>query len=195
MAIVLVPISIKLELVGKHLLLKLMKTELPITNEMNILPSADSSEKDFNFFVGSWKVRNKKLNKRLANCDAWTEFEAKSECRKLLQGFANTDSFYTTFDGKPFEGMTLRLFNPITKLWSIYWADSNVVVLDVGQIGSFDGEIGEFYARDVFEEKPIIVKFKWDKTNVDAPVWSQAFSMDEGKTWEWNWYMYFQKQG
>jgi hypothetical protein len=69
-----------------------------------------------------------------------------------------------------------------------------MVVLDVGQVGSFDGSIGEFFARDVWEGTPIIVKFHWDKTNTDEPVWSQAFSDDEGKTWEWNWYMYFERE-
>ncbi|HQU85197.1 MAG TPA: hypothetical protein PKY59_18805 [Pyrinomonadaceae bacterium] len=161
---------------------------------LKITASPTSSENDFDFFVGKWKVKNRKLNKRLANCVDWTEFEAKSECRKLLKGFANTDSFHATFDGKPFEAMTLRLFNPLTKLWSIYWADSNIVVLDVPQIGSFDGKIGEFLARDIFENKPVIVKFNWDATDENAPVWSQAFSADEGETWEWNWFMYFERE-
>jgi hypothetical protein len=162
--------------------------------DLKITASPNSSENDFDFFVGSWKVRNRKLNKRLADCVEWTEFTAKNECRKLLNGFANTDSFYATFDGKPFEGMTFRLFNPLTKLWSIYWADSNQVVMDVGQVGSFDGNIGEFFARDTFNEKPIIVKFNWDKTNPNEPIWSQAFSADNGETWEWNWYMYFERE-
>ncbi|MBA4183266.1 MAG: hypothetical protein H0X49_04550, partial [Acidobacteria bacterium] len=48
---------------------------------------------------------------------------------------------------------------------------------------------GKFYARDVFQGKDIIVLFNWDKTNPDVPIWSQAFSLDNGKTWEWNWYM------
>ena len=161
--------------------------------DLKIVSSKTSSADDFNFFIGNWKVHNRKLNKRLANCDEWTEFEALSECRKILNGFGNIDSFKTDFDGKPFEGMTLRLFNPQTKLWSIYWADSNFVALDVPQVGLFEGKIGEFYARDVFDEKPIMVKFKWDATVTDAPIWSQAFSADEGKTWEWNWFMYFSK--
>lgn len=171
-----------------------MKTELIKETELRVTASANSSENDFDFFIGSWKVSNRKLNKRLADCDEWTEFEAKSECRKILNGFGNTDSFFANFDGKPFEGMTLRLFNPQTKLWSIYWADNIAVVLDVPQVGSFDGKTGEFWARDIFEEKPIIVKFKWDATDEDNPVWSQAFSADEGETWEWNWYMYFSRQ-
>jgi hypothetical protein len=162
--------------------------------DLNIVASETSSPDDFDFFVGNWKTHNRKLNKRLANCNKWIEFEAVSECRKILNGFGNTDSFKTDFDGKPFEGMTLRLFNPATKLWSIYWADSNIVVLDVPQIGSFDGSIGKFYARDVYDEKDVLVIFHWDKSNPNAPIWSQAFSTDNGETWEWNWYMYFEKE-
>ncbi len=161
--------------------------------ELIVTPSDSSSENDFDFMVGKWKIHNRKLKKRLNNCDEWLEFEARQEFKKILNGFGNIDSFKTEFDGKPFEGMTLRLFNPLTKLWSIYWADSNAVVLDVPQIGSFNDNIGEFFARDTFEGKPIIVKFNWDKTNRNEPIWSQAFSADEGKTWEWNWYMYFTK--
>ena len=161
---------------------------------LNMISAKTSSPDDFDFFIGKWKVHNRKLNKRLADSDEWTEFEAVSECRKILNGYGNIDSFNTDFDGKEFEGMTLRLFNPNTKLWSIYWADSNVVVLDIPQIGSFENGIGEFYARDIFEAKPIIVKFKWDATNVNRPIWSQAFSSDKGKTWEWNWFMTFTRQ-
>ncbi len=162
-------------------------------DDLKIIASSTSSETDFDFMFGNWKIRNRKLKERLNNCDEWIEFEARQEFRLILNGFGNTDSFFAEFDGKLFEGITLRLFNPLTKLWSIYWADSNVVVLDVGQIGSFDCNIGEFFARDFFDEKPIIVKFRWDKTNPNEPIWSQAFSVDEGKTWEWNWYMYFTK--
>ncbi len=161
---------------------------------LNINAAKTSSPNDFDFFVGKWKVHNRKLIKRLAGCDEWTEFEAVSECRKILNGFGNIDSFSANSDGKVFEGMTLRLFNPNTKLWTIYWADSNVVVLDVPQIGSFENGTGEFYARDVFDGKPIIVKFKWDATGANTPSWSQAFSADEGKTWEWNWFMNFERE-
>lgn len=162
--------------------------------DLQITASPNSSENDFDFMIGKWKIRNRKLKMRLNNCDEWTEFEAYQECKKILNGFGNIDNFKTEFDGKPFEAMTLRLFNPKTKLWSIYWADSNMVVLDVPQIGSFENKIGEFFARDVFEGKPIIVKFNWNATNAEVPIWSQAFSADEGKTWEWNWYMTFQRE-
>jgi hypothetical protein len=157
---------------------------------LNIRPAARSSQHDFDFYIGKWKIHNRKLKERLNNNNEWTEFEAHGEMHTILNGIGNTDNFIATIDGKPFEGMTLRLFNPKTRLWSIYWADSNTGVLDPPVVGSFENNIGVFYTKDIFKEKPVIVKFVWDKTDLNKPVWSQAFSEDNGKTWEWNWYMY-----
>lgn len=162
-------------------------------NDLEIIPSKTSSENDFDFLLGSWHIRNRKLKTRLNNCTEWDEFLAKGTLRKILRGIGNIDDFITTLDNEPFEGMSLRLFNPSTKLWSIYWADSRIGEMQIPVVGSFNGDIGEFYAEDIFAGKEILVKFNWDKTNPNAPVWSQAFSIDKGKTWEWNWYMYFEK--
>ena len=53
-------------------------------------------------------------------------------------------------------------------------------------VGSFENKIGHFFARDTFKGQPIIVVFRWDVRNPQLPIWSQAFSTDNGKTWEWN---------
>ncbi len=161
-----------------------------IKGKLNIIPSPNSSKNDFDFLTGKWSIRNRKLKTRLSRCAEWSEFEAEQEMYKILNGLGNTDFFKTGKGDKRFEGMTLRLFNPQTKLWSIYWADSDKGKLDVPVIGSFENSIGRFYAEDVFNGKDILVKFLWDASNPDEPVWSQAFSDDNGKTWEWNWYMY-----
>jgi len=160
---------------------------------LTILPSEDSSAHDFDFLVGKWKVSNRKLKIRLDNCTEWMEFEAQGEMRKILNGIGNIDDFHAEIDGKPFEGMTLRLFNPKSRLWSIYWADSIAGVLDTPVAGSFQNSIGHFFARGKHLEKEIIFVFRWDATDPDKPVWSQAFSDDQGKTWEWNWHMHMSK--
>ena len=161
--------------------------------KLAITASKGSSKHDFDFLVGGWKIRNRKLKEPLAGRDQWDEFDATQNLRQILQGFGNFDIFTTAFDGKPFEGFTLRLFDPQTRLWTIYWADNNGVRLDGGKVGSFDGDIGNFFAREVFSGKNIVVKFHWDKRNPKAPVYSAAFSVDEGRTWEWNWYAYFER--
>jgi len=156
--------------------------------ELLITASTSSSKNDFDFFVGRWKMHNRKLKKRLENCKEWTEFESTVEDHNILNGIGNTDIYKATFDGQPFEGLTVRLFNPKTKLWSLYWAASNVGVMDPPVVGSFENNVGHFFTKDIFNGKKIIMVFRWDVRDKDHPIWSQAFSPDNGKTWEWNWY-------
>jgi hypothetical protein len=158
-----------------------------------ITASPNSSKDDFDFYQGKWKLRNRKLKERLTNCTEWTEFESTQEMYKVLHGLGNVDNFLATCDGVPFEGMSVRLFNPKTKLWSIYWADSNEGVLQPPVVGSFDNRVAHFFAKDTFNDRNILVVFRWDVRDKENPIWSQAFSGDNGKTWEWNWYMYFSR--
>ena len=161
--------------------------------ELIITATSSSSKHDFDFFEGRWKLHNKKLKSKLNNCTEWIEFESTQEMYKILNGIGNIDNFLATYDGQPFEGMTVRLFDPKTNLWSIYWADSNNGKLDPPVLGSFENNIGHFFTKDIFDEKNILVVFRWDATDRDNPVWSQAFSADNGKTWEWNWFMFMSK--
>lgn len=174
-------------------MLKIPEINFDQNGELIITPTTTSSKHDFDFFKGKWQLRNKKLKQKLNNCTEWIEFDATQEMYQVLHGIGNIDNFIAEFDGIPFEGMTLRLFNPKTKLWSLYWADSNEGKLDPPVVGSFENGVGHFITKDIFEEKPILVMFRWDARDKNNPVWSQAFSNDNGKTWEWNWYMYMTK--
>jgi len=173
--------------------MEIPKISFDAAGNLIIRATPSSSKHDFDFFEGRWKLHNKKLKSKLNNCTEWVEFESTQEMHKVLNGIGNIDNFLATFDGQPFEGMTVRLFNPKTNLWSIYWADSNNGKLDPPVVGSFENNIGHFFTKDVFEDKDILVVFRWDATDRDNPVWSQAFSDNNGKTWEWNWYMFMSK--
>ena len=99
-----------------------------------VAASQSSSQHDFDFLLGEWKIRNRKLTEPLAGCDDWKEFDATQHCHQILQGLGDYDVFSAEFDGKPFEGFTLRLFDPQTRLWTLYWADSTC-----GEIGRREG--------------------------------------------------------
>lgn len=157
---------------------------------LEIKPSATSSEKDFDFLEGKWKVQNRMLKERLNNNNEWIEFESELNLRKAINGLGNVENYYSTFNDAPFEGMAVRLFNPKTKLWKVYWMDSNNATMDENPVtGSFENGIGKFYATDNFNGKPILVLYQWNATNPEHPIWAQAFSTDNGKNWEWNWEM------
>jgi len=161
--------------------------------QLKITSSKTSSKHDFDFYEGRWTIRNKKLKERLCQSNEWIEFGAQQEIKIILQGFGNTDNFIAEFDNTPFEGRTIRLFNPKTQLWSMYWTDSSNPILQPPTVGSFENGIGKFYCLDTFHDKEIIVEFVWDKRDPLNPIWSQAFSEDNGLTWETNWYMYMSK--
>jgi hypothetical protein len=178
--------------------LAMPKLEFDDKGDLVIKASATSSTNDFDYLDGKWKMYNRKLNKRLVGCTDWTLFESDDINYKILVGTANMDTYSTTHmpgpggtpgDGKLFEGITLRLFNPQTRLWSIYWvASTSGGVLDPPVVGSFENNVGHFFCKDKFNGQDIIVVFRWDARDKDKPVWSQAFSTDKGRTWEWNHY-------
>src|SRR5437588_8470678 len=103
--------------------LPIPKLSLDEKGELKITASATSSPNDFDFLVGKWKMHNRHLNKRLENCQEWTEFESSDENTKILGDTADMDTYSTTEfsgqEGKLFQGLTLRLFNPKTRLWSL----------------------------------------------------------------------------
>jgi hypothetical protein len=158
--------------------------------ELIITASATSSQNDFDFLIGKWRLKHRKLKSRFTNSDEWEEFETVVEDFRILEGMGNMDIGRAIIDGKPWEGRTIRLFDPKTRLWRLHWISSCVGVMDRPVVGSFENGIGHFFTKDIFNVKKIIMLFRWDARDKEHPIWSQAFSPDNGKTWEWNWINY-----
>jgi len=147
---------------------------------------------DFDFFMGMWVIRHRRLKDRLAGCSEWVEFDGTASAQKLLAGQANVDDHVLEFPEGKYRAASLRCYDPTRKLWSIWWLDSRSPgQLDPPVVGKFDDGIGTFFAEDTFAGRPIRVRFRWTDTQSGAPHWEQAFSDDGGKTWETNWTMDF----
>jgi hypothetical protein len=147
--------------------------------------------RDFDFWMGRWSAQNRRLRERLAGCDVWEEFAATSVARPILDGMGTEDEFRTEYAGG-YVGMSFRFFDPETRLWSIYWADSRRTgLLEPPVLGGFSGDTGVFEGPDTFEGRPIVVRYIWSRVTTETPRWEQAFSDDGGETWETNWYMDF----
>lgn len=151
-----------------------------------ITASPSSSQNDFDYLLGKWNLKNKHLNSRLTHSHEYTEFEFTVDNTKILEGIGNQDICRRVVNGKAWEGRTIRIFDRQTRLWHLYWMASDGQQMDPPLTGSFDGNIGLFFGKDNWKGTPVIIVFRWDKTNPGQPVWSQAFSADSGKTWEWN---------
>jgi hypothetical protein len=148
---------------------------------------------DFDFLIGTWKVHHRALKKRLKESTDWDEFDGDTVSRKILDGLGNMDENIIHRETGPVHAITLRLFNPESKEWSIYWSTNLTGTLDVPMMGGFRDGRGEFYSQEVFEGRHIYNRFIWSKITVNSCQWEQAFSSDGGKTWETNWIMEFER--
>jgi len=149
---------------------------------------------DFDFLHGKWNIVNRRRRRVFQGCSEWQEFPATGEVEPVLSGFGHIDKFETIFpDGTPLVGLTVRIFNPETQLWSLHWSDSRTCTLFPPVVGRFVDGKGEFFGTDHVKGKEIQVMFTWNEITADSARWAQAFSLDDGMTWEWNWEMLFSR--
>jgi hypothetical protein len=150
---------------------------------------------DFDFLHGHWLVHNRRLRDRLVGSTDWDSFDGVQVCRPILGGFGNEDELVTdAFGEHRFIGMTIRLFDPSAREWSIYWVDNRSMQLQPPVRGRFEQGIGTFHGRDAHAGTPVLARFIWTPLGDDHARWEQAFSVDEGASWETNWIMDFERR-
>ena len=148
--------------------------------------------RDFDFEIGRWTVRHRRLTDRLSGCTDWQEFAGTSEMRLVLGGNGNIEDNEIDFPEGRYRAIAIRSFDPERGTWAIWWlSDRAPHQLDVPVVGRFKAGVGTFLADDTLRGQPIRVRFLWLDTHGDRPRWEQAFSADGGTTWETNWTMEF----
>ncbi|MBC7988080.1 MAG: DUF1579 domain-containing protein [Luteimonas sp.] len=145
---------------------------------------------DFDFFLGSWSVRHRRLKKRLADNHDWEEFDGSTHCQSLLGGIVNLNESVSHRAGKSYRGMGLRAFDAKTSTWADWYLNANdPTSLGVPGLGRFANGIGTFLSDETFEGRPVKVRGIFTPITASSAQWEQAFSPDGGKTWETNWVM------
>ena len=150
----------------------------------------DVQQHGFDFEIGTWKIHLSRLQDRLVGSKTWVEFDGTSVTRKVWDGRANLEEFETDSPTGHIEGLTLRLYNPRTHQWRIYWANSKDPTLGqpvLPMVGEFKNGQGEFYDQELWKGRSVLVRFLWTNMTTGTPHFEQAYSDDGGKTWEVNW--------
>jgi hypothetical protein len=155
-----------------------------------IAKAADvSGVHDFDFLVGEWRVHSRRLKERLVGSNEWEEFEGTLKSHRLMEGLANVDDTVFRTPQGIYRGVAPRAYDAKSGQWAIWWIDGRNPFgdLDPPVKGRFVNGIGTFYANDTLRGKPIKVRFTWSHITPTSARWEQAFSSDDGKTWETNW--------
>jgi hypothetical protein len=106
---------------------------------------------DFDFFTGTWDVRNRWRTDFLDETSEWEEFSGLS---RASRHFDEID-----FPTKGFSGLTVRLYDPEREQWSLYWASKRTGTLFPPVVGRFSNGRGEFYGDDTYHGKDIRARF------------------------------------
>jgi hypothetical protein len=149
--------------------------------------AAQDGRYDFAPLLGSWNYRLRRRTNPLTGSTTWVTLTGSGECYALWDGRAQLDTVELHGGSGSIEGLTLRLYDPQSRQWRLYWANSKDGVVVVPQIGQFRRGHGEFFAQDLLDGRSIFVKFDWTGLTTAAPHFEQSFSADGGKTWEVNW--------
>jgi hypothetical protein len=148
--------------------------------------AARDGQHDFDPLIGSWKYHLKRRLNPLTGSTAWVEFDGTGVCRKVYDG-ASVDQVGLDGPSGHIEGLTLRVYNPQSHQWRLYWANQKIGVLDPPQVGEFKDGHGQFFAQDTINGKTVLIRFDWTNLKTKSPHFEQSFSDDGGKTWEVNW--------
>jgi hypothetical protein len=155
---------------------------------------ARGSLHDFDFFLGSWTVRHRRLRKRLAGNNDWEEFDGTTRCQALLGGVVNLNESFARRVSGPTAGMGLRAYDAKTDTWADwYLSAANPLEIDKPGVGRFLDGVGTFLSDDSFEGRPIKVRGQFRSLSPTEAQWDQAFSPDGGASWETNWVMRYSK--
>ena len=156
------------------------------TNPQETVKERDGQH-DFDFEIGTWKTHLRRLLHPLTGSTTWVEYEDTTVVRKVWNGRANLVELKVDGPAGHFEGLSLRLYNPQSRQWSLNFANIKDGMLAVPSIGEFKNGRGEFYNQDTLNGRAILVRFIISNVTPSSWRFEQSFSDDGGKTWEVNW--------
>jgi hypothetical protein len=152
-----------------------------------IKSAAKDGQRDFDFAIGTWKTKVSRRLRPLTGSETWVEYEGTSVVRPVWGGAANLVELVMDGPAGHFEGMSLRLYNPESKQWSLNFASRGGGTMTAPTVGEFKNGRGEFYNQETLAGRSILVRFVISPVDANTYRYEQAFSGDGGKTWEVNW--------
>ncbi len=142
---------------------------------------------DFDFHLGAWKTHVSRLVHPLTGSTTWVTYEGTTVVRKVWNGRANLVELEVDGSVGHLELLSLRLYDPQSRQWSLNVTSSSGGTLGVPTIGAFKNGRGEFFDQETLNGRAILVRFVISDITSNSCHFEQAFSDDGGKTWEVNW--------
>lgn len=148
---------------------------------------ARDGQHDFDFEIGSWNTHLRRLQNPLSGSTTWIDYNGTTAVRKVWDGRANLVELSVEGPAGHLDVLSLRMYNPQSRQWSLNSANARSGQLGVPSVGEFRNGRGEFYSYEDFNGRMVLVRFVITVPTPDSAHFEQAFSLDGGKSWEVNW--------
>src|SRR3954469_4477784 len=148
-------------------------------------PAVRDGSHDWDWDIGTWKTHQKRLLHPLTGSTTWVEYSGTDVVRKIWDG-ANSGSIEADGPSGHLQIFAVRLYNPDSHQWSVYFTNPASGTLGLPVVGEFKDGRGDFYDQETYNGKTIFVRFSVSDITPTSCHFEQAFSADGGKTWETN---------
>ena len=139
---------------------------------------------DFDFDLGVWKTDIVRRVHPLTGSQETVHMTGTVKISKLWNGKAQVEEIEADGPkGSHWEGMTVFLYDPKARQWSMNFASGSVGKMTPPMVGSFqDGSI-QLYGSDTFDGRPVKIRAVWSDFKPTSHTYREFVSADGGATW------------
>jgi hypothetical protein len=176
--------------------MKIVFTALLALVTSNLMPAAAAAgqpaavrdgQHDFDWEIGAWDTRLKRLREPLSGKTDWVEYAGTSVVKPVMGKRANLVEFDVRGAAGAIAGVSLRLYQPASGAWTLHFANLASGRMTEPMTGWFSAGVGSFHGQDHIDGRKLLVRFLVIPVSADRWRFEQAYSNDGGKTWETNW--------
>jgi hypothetical protein len=152
-------------------------------------PAPRDGQHDFDWEFGNWATHVRVLRNPLSGAAPdWAEFNGTSIVKPVLGGRSNSVELSVKGEKGAIEGVSLRLYNPQSRQWSLNYATIRGGAMTAPLFGGFDAKgRGRFFGQDTLDGRTIWVRFDINPISAREARFEQYYSADGGQSWELNW--------
>jgi hypothetical protein len=146
--------------------------------------AARDGSHDFDFDLGVWRTDIVRRVHPLSGSDETVHMTGKVTVSKLWNGRAQVEEINADGPkGSHWDGMTVFLYDPENRQWSMNFAGASVGKMTPPTIGSLeDGRI-QFIGTDTFDGRAVMIRAVWSDFTPTSHTYQESVSGDGGRTW------------